>query len=73
MQSNLADIERRLVETASMIDRQRQLVVVMGERGFSTEAPLQLLSHMLRHLHALEIKRREVMRIAPGAAVDCRA
>jgi len=56
-----------------MIDRQRQLVVVMGERGFSTEAPLQLLSHMLRHLHALEIKRREVMRIAPGAAVDCRA
>ncbi len=73
MRNDLADIERRLVAAADMIDRQRQLVVAMDERGFSTDAPLQLLSHMLRHLQALEKKRRDALTALPGSTLDCRA
>jgi len=73
MRHELADIEERLVEAAARIDRQRELVVSMGQRGFSTDAPLQILSHMLRHLRTLEDKRREALRAKAGNALDCQA
>lgn len=73
MRNDLAEIERRLVEAAGRIDRQRELVVSMGERGFSTDAPLQILSHMLNHLRTLEDLRREALRAKPGTNMDCLA
>lgn len=63
MLPEIQDIERRLVETAELIKRQEQLVASTRAYGLPIEAPMRLLTSMVRHFKMLEDQRSRMMRV----------
>jgi len=74
MPPDIQEIERRLVQIAALIERQRRLVAAMRDHGLPAEAPTRLLASMLRHSRMLEQQRDQMRRVsAPNAPAGARA
>jgi hypothetical protein len=62
MPPDIQEIDRRLANIASLIERQQELVAATRAGGRPADAPMRLLASMLRHSRMLEDERSRAIR-----------